>query len=836
MLDSTTKRKIDTARDILVGKVPDPKSQIEQITLALIYKFMNDTDKLSTDIGGKASYFVGDYERFSWDNIIDPRLTGQERMNLYTEGLERMGRNPHLPELFRNVFKNAFLPFRNPETLNLFLEEIDGFQYDHSERLGDAYEYLLSIMSSQGDAGQFRTPRHIIDFIVQVVDPHKRDTILDPACGTAGFLISAIKHIIENNTKDIKGDLLSNEQRRRLYDNVVGYDISPDMRRLSLVNMFLHQINEPHIYEYDTLSSQGRWDDDFSCILANPPFMSPKGGIKPHERFGIKSSRSEVLFVDYIMEHLTIDGKAGVIVPEGVIFQSQKAFQNLRKKMVEDCFLWAVVSLPSGVFNPYSGVKTSILFFDRQIAKSTDKVLFVKIDADGYGLGAQRKPTEMNDLPEAYNNLLHFKKHYQELPPEERTKQTGSIHLAHTATKPDIKAQDYVLSANRYLIPEIRTGKWQRVKLGEVCEIGAGNSAPQDASQFLDGKYPFFRTSDVGKLHLTDNLKTSSDYLNDDGIRGMRLSPQGTILFPKSGASTFLNHRALLGIDGYVSSHLATIYPDSRKALSKFIYHILVYFDAKKITPDQSYPSLKISDISNIPIPLPPLDVQKEIVAEIESYQKIIDGAKQIIANWKSKIDIDPDWQIVKLGDITDLITKGATPTSYGHQFESSGVNFVKVETISENSNINNDKLSYISLDCHTQFRRSQLMADDILFSIAGTMGISAIVPVNILPANTNQALAIIRLKENVNPQFVLYCLRSIVVMNGIEGLKTGVAQYNLSLIQVSEITIPLPPLPIQQQIVSRIEEEQSHIESCKKLIEIYQSKIQDRINKVWEE
>ena len=144
---------------------------------------------------------------------------------------------------------------------------------------------------------------------------------------------------------------------RELVTNLVGYDISPDMVRLSLVNMYLHGFPQPNIHEYDTLTSEGRWDEYTNVILANPPFMSPKGGIRPHNRFSVQSGRSEVLFVDYIAEHLTPDGRAAVIVPEGIIFQSQNAYKQLRKMLVEE-YLVAVVSLPPGVFNPYSGVKT----------------------------------------------------------------------------------------------------------------------------------------------------------------------------------------------------------------------------------------------------------------------------------------------------------------------------------------------------------------------------------------------------------------------------------------------------------------------------------------------
>ena len=293
------------------------------------------------------------------------------------------------------------LPYRDPETLKLFLKEIDNFHYSHSEKLGDAFEYLLSFMGTQGDAGQFRTPRHIIDFIAEVVDPKKNETVLDPACGTAGFMISAYKHILKSNDG---GKKLTPEERKRLINNFIGYDISPDMVRLSLVNLYLHGFQDPKIFEYDTLTSEERWDETVDVILANPPFMTPKGGIRPHKRFAVQANKSEVLFVDYIAEHLNPSGRAGIIVPEGIIFQATNAYKNLRKMLVDD-YLWAVVSLPAGMFNPYSGVKTSILLLDKRKSKESDSILFVKIDNDGFDLGAQRRSIDKNDLPEALKVL-----------------------------------------------------------------------------------------------------------------------------------------------------------------------------------------------------------------------------------------------------------------------------------------------------------------------------------------------------------------------------------------------------------------------------------------------
>ncbi|PIS37167.1 MAG: N-6 DNA methylase, partial [Nitrospirae bacterium CG08_land_8_20_14_0_20_52_24] len=241
MLDAETKARIDSARDILVGKVPDPKSQVEQITIALIYKFMDDMDRQSQELGGKAAFFSSEFKKYRWANLLDKRLGGHERLLLYAEGLEKMDENKNIPRLFRDIFKGVFLPYRDPETLNLFLKEIDSFNYDHSERLGDEYEYLLSVLGTQGDAGQFRTPRHIIDFIVAAVAPQKHETILDPACGTAGFLISAFKHILKANEN------LTPDERARLMTNFRGYDIAPDMVRLSRVNLYLHGFPNPVI-------------------------------------------------------------------------------------------------------------------------------------------------------------------------------------------------------------------------------------------------------------------------------------------------------------------------------------------------------------------------------------------------------------------------------------------------------------------------------------------------------------------------------------------------------------------------------------------------------------
>jgi len=421
MLDTDTKHRIDIARDTLVGKVPDPKSQVEQITIALIYKFMDDMDAESEEMGGKRKFFANEFAKYGWAKLMRSGLGGHETLNLYAEAIAKMPENSGIPPLFRDIFKNAYLPYRDPETLRAFLKIIDEFTYDHSERLGDAFEYLLSVLGSQGDAGQFRTPRHIIDFIVEVVDPKKTETVLDPACGTAGFLISSYKHILKANT-DAKGNsTLTPDEKGRLAQNFKGYDISPDMVRLSLVNMYLHGFADPHIAEYDTLTSQERWNEYADLILANPPFMTPKGGIKPHNRFSVHSKRSEVLFLDYIIEHLTPAGKAGVIVPEGIHFVAQSVHTQLRQTLLEKGFLLADITLPHGVFKPYASVKTHILIIDRSLARQSDSVLFVEIENDGFSQSDTRDPIAGSQLEDAKQCILSFKRAVSERRAWQRT-------------------------------------------------------------------------------------------------------------------------------------------------------------------------------------------------------------------------------------------------------------------------------------------------------------------------------------------------------------------------------------------------------------------------------
>ena len=814
MLDQETKRRIDTARDILVGKLPNPQSQVEQITIAMIYKFMDDMDKEAMEFGGEATFFIGDYEKYSWTKIFDPKLGGYEMLALYGEAIVKLNQNPNIPQLFRDIFKNAYLPYRDPETLKMFLKVINEFHYDHSEKLGDAFEYLLSVLGSQGDAGQFRTPRHIIDFMVAIMQPKKEESICDPACGTAGFLISSYKYILHENTKKNKGDLLTPDERKKLINNFVGYDISSEMVRLSLVNMYLHGFTTPKIYEYDSLTYTDRWGDTFDIIMANPPFMTPKGGIRPHKKFAMQANRSEVLFVDYIMEHINpTTGRAAVIVPEGIIFQSATAYKALRKLLVEKNFLYGVVSLPAGLFQPYSGVKTSILLLDKTLAKKTDKILFVKIENDGYSLGAQRKELGTSDLPDATNFIKQYiisirNNDFSQIDFEHLPLNSIAVEKSRIAEN-----GDYNLSGERYRVNlELRNKRFEWVCLGDIANISAGNSAPQGDEYFDNGTMPFFRTSDVGKVHISHDLAISNDYVNEKAIKelNLRIFKKGTILFPKSGASVFLNHRVMMAVDGYVSSHLATIYANEAVAVPKYLFYMLCLIDAKTLTEDQNYPSLRLTDIFNIKIPLPPLSIQQEIVSKIEQYEKIIAGAKQVVENYKPQIDIKPEWEMVELGKIFKLssgrgltqqnMVEGEYPVYGGN-----GINGYHNEYFIENPII---VIGRVGAYCG---------------SIIITQPKSWV---------TDNGLYVTEYLIEINQDYLAQVLSQLELN---KYAKVG-GQPSISQSTVYERQIPIPTLAEQELIVAQIENEKQLVNGSKELVNIYEQKIKYEINKLWEE
>ena len=702
MLDTETKRRIDTARDILVGKVPDPKSQVEQITIALIYKFMDDIDAESA-----------------------------------------------------------------------------------------------------------------------VIDPKKDQTVLDPACGTAGFLISSYKHILKTNTDAEGHSTLTPDEKGTLAANFRGYDISPDMVRLSLVNLYLHGFVEPHIAEYDTLTSEERWNEYADVILANPPFMSPKGGIRPHSRFSVQSKRSEVLFVDYIAKHLTPAGRAGVIVPEGIIFQSQRAHKQLRKLLVEN-YLVAVVSLPAGVFQPYSGVKTSILILDRSLATKADHIAFFKVENDGFDLGAQRRAIVENDLPQVRAELGEYL----------RRLHTGesvadfALTLGLVSKKEKVaEGGEYNLSGERYRETEAhKYSKWPMVKLQDVCDaILSGGTPSTKNEEYWKGDIPWITSADIVDLKTAKPRK----YITEKAIK------ESTTNLIKKGNIIVVTRVGLGKL--FRNDFDVCISQDSQGLILNGAVNAdyLVYIlkdrvkNFKKVSQGSTIQGVTKGQLSEIQIPLPPLEVQQEIVAEIEGYQRVIDGARAVVENWQPQIAVESEWPLVAIGDVCDSILSGGTPSTKNEEYWKGDIPWIT------SANIVNIKAAqprkYITDKAIRESATNLIPRGNIIVVTRVGLGKLFKNEFDVCISQDSQGLII---KTGINADYLVYILRDRVA--NFKNVSQGSTIQGVTKKQLSELQIPLPPLETQQAIVAEIEAEQALVDGNRALIERFERKIRDAVGRVW--
>jgi type I restriction enzyme M protein len=676
--------------------------------------------------------------------------------------------------------------------------------------------------------------------MVEIVDPKKTETVLDPACGTAGFLISSYKHILRANVDANGNSTLTPDEKGRLARNFKGYDISPDMVRLSLVNLYLHGFTDPHIYEYDTLTSEERWNEFVDVILANPPFMSPKGGIKPHRRFSIQAKRSEVLFVDYMAEHLTPTGRTGIIVPEGIIFQSQGAYKDLRKMLVENSLV-AVVSLPSGCFNPYSGVKTSILILDKSIAHQSDSIGFFKIEKDGYGLGAQRRPicSDKGDKPELcpiHSDLPQVKAEIVSYLQALRShKPTADLQFAFGLLVPREKlaaSGDYNLSGDRYREADDTNHLFPQVELGSICKPEYGFTASAEDT----GDTRLVRITDIapdGRIRKDDpkfiKLTRESEPF---------LLKKGDLLVARTGATfgkTMLFDEAYQAV---FASYLIRLRFPQNNILPEFYWSFAqsdrYWEQARNLATGGGQPQFNGSALTQIRIPLPPLEVQKEIVAEIDGYHKVIAGAHAVLDNYRPNIPIHPDWPTVPLKDVC-VIKSGGTPDRSNDAFWNGDIPWVTTMLI-----------DYGVIDRANEFITQEGLNNSstwivpkgtVLMAMYGQGVTRGRVAVLGIDAAINQACAAFQIRDGLlEPRYLFRVLQSRYEdLRRISDARGG-NQSNLNAQVLKEYSIPLPPLPTQQAIVAEIEAEQALVDANRELIDRFEKKIQATFARVWGE
>lgn len=454
MLDSELKSKINLLwNKFWSGGISNPLQAIEQMSYLIFMKRLEDEDvarEQNAKLLGEphSSIFKGNEgcKWAEWTNMPAEQMLEHVRDKVFPF-LRKLNGGEN--SVYSKYMKDSSFTIPTASLLAEAVKIINDMHIKEQNRdtKGDIYEYLLSQLQTAGKNGQFRTPRHIIQMMAEILEPKYGDRICDPACGTAGFLVAAYEHILRSNTSadlvkegNFAGDKLNDNQWRILREeSLYGYDFDQTMVRISLMNLMMHGINHPNIEQKNTLSKRYDEANCYDVILANPPFKGSIDESEIGENFRTSTKKTELLFLELMYNLLTNGGRCVVIVPDGVLFGNSKAHKNIRTLLLEKCRLDAVISMPSGVFKPYAGVSTAIMFFTK--GEPTKEVWFYDMEADGFSLDDKRVATpDKNDIPDIIERFKNRKK-------ENLTDRKRKYFLVPIQ---EIKDNNYDLSISKY--------------------------------------------------------------------------------------------------------------------------------------------------------------------------------------------------------------------------------------------------------------------------------------------------------------------------------------------------------------------------------------------------
>lgn len=476
MITGELKNKIDGLWNVLAtGGLTNPLEVIEQITYLMFIHDLDETDNKNAKECAMLglpfkSIFAGEIEvgdrtidgqQLKWSTFRD--LPANKMYSIVQEWVFPFIKNLHSDKnsAYSKYMDDAIFKLPTPLILSKVVDCLDEIyalmgKTNEADIRGDVYEYLLSKISTAGRNGQFRTPRHIIRMMVELMDPKPGETICDPACGTCGFLVGASDYLRER----YRNEILMNKENREHYMNHMfyGFDMDRTMLRIGAMNMMTHGVESPFIEYRDSLSDQNIDNDKYSLILANPPF---KGSLDADSVSSdllkvTRTKKTELLFLALFLRTLKVGGRCACIVPDGVLFGSSNAHKQIRKTLIDNNRLEAVISMPSGVFKPYAGVSTGILIFTKTGHGGTDKVWFYDMKADGYSLDDKRTVAKENDIPDIIDRFNNLDKEAE----RNRTDQSFFVD------KEEIVENDYDLSINKY-----KEAVYEKVEYPPTSEI-----------------------------------------------------------------------------------------------------------------------------------------------------------------------------------------------------------------------------------------------------------------------------------------------------------------------------------------------------------------------------
>jgi len=701
------------------------------------------------------------------------------------------------------------LQIKNPNTLKKIIEKLDPLNLINikSDIKGDAFEYFLEQSTeTKNDLGEYFTPRHIIKVMIKLLNPKIGERIYDPFCGTGGMLIEAFKHISHNmaHTPDNWKQL----REKTLFGNEI-----TTTSRITKMNMILIGDGHTGIQQKDSLKNPV--ENKYDVVVTNMPYSQKT---EYGSYYDLPSTNGDSICIQHCIKAIdkaSENGRVAIIVPEGFLFR--KDLQKTREYLFDRCIIKSVISLPQGVFLPYAGVKTNILYCTNvKQKKKQDKLWYFDVKNDGYSLDSQRRKLEgKTDLQKflEYRNV-----------DAQNHRDILKIGFSQISME-EIEKNDLVLSGNRYKrFINIDSTAWKVVKLSEVTEIYMGQSPEGQYYNEKKEGLPFYQgKTDFGNKYLKEPSKWTTQTIKESIKNDILMSVRAPV-----GPTNLAPFNLCIG------RGLCAIRSNEDNLNYLFLFYCLRYIEKNiaSLATGSTFKAIRKEDVENIKIPLPPIKFQNEIVEEVDSYQNIIDGAKQIVNSYKPSFEIDSEWETYKIGELCNLMTGGTPRTTEKKYYNNGDIRWLVSGDIHKGEIF--DCEGRITKDGLENSNAKYLPINSVLIALNGQGKTRGTVALLRTKATCNQSIVSINPKDNniLIPEFLYYQLKERY--QEIRNITGDKQRSGLNMPIIRNIKIYIPSVEKQKEIVEKIKTEENLIKPNKDIIELFENKIKEKLNYVW--
>jgi len=788
----------------------------------LFLKLISESEQIKKESGIKTKFDIS----CSWDTI----------KNIPTTARIDYINNTVYDRLNALYNTDIFTPLqiRDEGILKEIMDKLDPLMLTDvdSDVKGDAFEYFLKASTStKNDLGEYFTPRHIVKTMVRLVNPQIGETVYDPFCGTGGFLIESFRHIYNNMARNEKNLKMLRE------NTVYGHEIT-NTARITKMNMILAGDGHSNIVMKDSLANpidgKATYLDEngdeqhygFDIVLANMPYSQKT---KYGSLYDLPSTNGDSICVQHCMKAVNSaseNGRMALVVPEGFLFR--KDLTKTREYLLENCQLQSIISLPQGVFLPYTGVKTDIIYATKvnQKIKSSEKkkdFWYFDVKSDGYTLDNHRKKL---DTPSDLSKYEEFRKF-------DKDQVDNMIKVGFEKIPLDkVRKNSNILVGSRYREQKKIESKYEIVTIGSVASLHNGYAFPV-ALQGQEGTIPFYKVSDMNSNGNEVDMKYSNNYVSKELTQTKKwsLAPAGTVIFPKIGAAISTNKKRILSEPAIFDNNVMGIICGN-KILPKFMLYMLEHIDISNWASLANPPSIAQEVVLEQKIPLPSIEMQEKIIAEIDAYRQVVLGAKSVLNNYVPHLQFPQNCKIVKLSEVCEINSQTVNPErTYGEN------TFTYIDISSVGSGTGKiDKTQKIKgVNAPSRARRIVQKGDVLLSTVRPNLKAFAYIDFDATDVVVSTGFAVLTPK-NINGKFLYYMLLDDFVGSQFDAAMTKAMYPSVNRADLENLDILLPTTEEQEEIVKKIEAELELIRPSENIVEMFSSKITERLNEIWGE